>query len=388
MSTRYGALGVMLAVPGALWAATPLPSPIPGGLTTEMRASETFSYDSNPTRVAEGAEALFGSTTSPQLIVRYKTPRTEFEADSRVDVNFFDRSVYNSTDFHETLQIRRRNERWLAALRGTMDYDTTRTSELSNYGLNLPKVRRTRLGVAPQLAFRPNERDAWLLNASVMDSSYDQRAYTDYHVYAASPAYEHKFNAYNKGTLSLNAQRYETQSGVALTSDSVGPSLGWTSQLTEQFTVRLAAGVERTLKRGDAIHGEETDWDYVYSGGFSYKGNRDTLETTATRAQEPFGNGTETLLTSLSVSERHSINPNLALTARALYQSADYSAPTTVNFDHGLTLGAGASYTLAENADLDASYQFRQEHLTRIHSPVEQHVVMLGVTIHPSWSRK
>lgn len=359
----------------------------PGGFSTEIDLGQNFTYDSNPLRVADDEDSIFGSTTSPQLVIRKKTPTATVESDSKVDANYFNHSQFNSVDLHQKFFVSKQNQRWTASLRASGDYDTTRTSELTNYALHIPKVRRTRLNAAPQITFRPNAQDSWSLLAAITDVNYDNSAYTDYRYYSAGPSYEHRFDPENKGTISFTAERYETTSNSALTSDSYGPTVGWVSLLSPQLTLKLSAGVESTEKRGTNAGSDPDSWNYVFSGNLAYKGSADTLDFTATRAREPFGNGTETLLTTLRISEKHAINRVLSLNAEALYQDADYSTEPGINLDRGWGAGGGITYRWYDNVDLTANYKYRNEDLTRTGGSIDQHIVMLGFSIHPAWSR-
>lgn len=357
----------------------------PGGFSAETRGTETLSYDSNPLRTVTGSQDLFGSTTSPQLILRYKTPLSEIEADTKVDANYYNHSAFNSVDLHEKLTLSRSNERWTASVRGLIDYDTTRSSEITNYGLNIPKVRSTRLSAAPQILFRQDERNSWKLDAKVEDTTYNNNAYTDYSIYSISPSYEHSFDRYNKGQISVRAQHYQTNSGVDQQSDSFGPTLGWTAIFSDKLSAHAEAGIQSIEKSGANQAGTD-GVNYVFSGNVKYHGVQDDLSLNASRALQPFGNGTETLLTSFGVRERHAINEKFSLNANAVYQLADYDKPPGVNLDHGYTLGGGMAYKIIETVDLNADYRFRSEDLTNA-GTVDEHVVMLGLTLHPAWSQ-
>lgn len=364
------------------------PWELPAGFHTSVGGSQTASYDSNPLRVTTGGAEIYGSTTSPELVMSWKTPRSTILSQSRVDANFFDDADYNSVDFHQKLLLLRQNQRWSASVEGRADYDTTRTSELTNYALNLSDVHRTYLSAAPQLAFQASERDRLLLMGSAASVSYDNTAYSDYTSFFLSPTYEHKFTPNNTGRIAFTGQRYESLTGAKLISDSYGPSIGWTSIITPQWTLNASAGALATEKRGVGAGTEDRSvWNYVFSGTAAYKGEADTFDFTATRARTPFGNGTETLLTSFEAKERHALTPSVALTAEARYQTADSSAQAGVNLDEGYALGAGAEYQWTPEVSLTANYHYRNETLTHTQGKVDQHVAMLGVTLHPSWSK-
>ena len=274
---------------------------------------------------------------------------------------------------------------WTASVRGNFDQETTRTAEITNYGLNLPKVRSTRVGATPQISFAPSPRDRWVLTASANNTSYDNNAYVDYNTYSISPSYEHKFDPENMGFIGVNGQRYETTNGN-LTSDSIGPVVGWTSLLNPRLTLSTTAGALSTNSRSNVVGGDQQTWNYVFSGNLAYTGDQDRLDFTATRARQPFGNGTETLLDTFAIAERHQLNQTIALNASGKYQSADYSSTPGINLDEGYSAGGGISYALTERTELNADYNYRHENLTTVNNAIKQHIVMLGITYKPSWS--
>ncbi len=363
---------------------------MPAGFSVETNISQTFSYDSNPLRLTNGATAIYGSTTSPELIVRSKTPTSVAQSDLRVDANAFDHSAYDSADVHEKLLLGRQNERWDAHLDANFDYDTTRTSELNNYDINLPRVHSTRFGAAPQVSYHFNENNSALLYASAIAVSYDNRAYTDYNFYQASPGIEHRFDPQNTGNFTMNVQRYETAEGPDSASNSYGPSLGWTSLLTPRMTLHASAGALNSISTGanKSTSSDNTSLDYVFSGDLAYTGTVDSFDALARRAHEPFGNGTETLLDTFSLTGKHALNEKLALTGEAKYQIADYpDEQPRINLDHGYVVGTGLTYKVMDDVDLSANYKYLNQSLTAATGTVEEHVVMLGFNIRPSWSR-
>jgi hypothetical protein len=385
-SLRLALLSSCLTFTAPAWAVDDL-SKAPSGGNASLRAAQTFSYDSNPARVVMNADAIYGSTTSPELLLTYKTPLLEAYSSSRVDANFFDDADYNSVDFHQDAYVNKRNQRWAVGARANVDYDTTRTSEVTNYSINLPDVHRTRIAAAPYVTYRASERDALSVSGNVINATYDNSAYADYVVYAVQPTYERQFDAFNKGSLSVRGQRYETTSGAKQQSDSIGPIVGWTTTLSPQMTATVTAGAASIDKSGTNTAGSD-GWNYIFSGNLAYKDTQDDFNLSASRALEPFGNGTETLLTTFAVRNEHSISPTLSLNAHGMYQIADYSSDPGVNLDQGITVGGGATYKLTETTHLDANYKFRSEDLTNTNSNVDQHVVMVGVTIHPQWTVK
>lgn len=380
-------LALCLPLTSALAAGNNSTAKAPGGFSAEMRGSQTLSYDSNPLRSTNGKQSIYGFTTSPRLILRKKTPLSVIESDTQIDANMFDRSAFNSVDISQQVLLSTENERWSASTKGFLERDTTRTSELTNYGRNLPRVYRTRIGGAPQISFRPNSTSTWSLGATAADVNYDNRTYQDYSTYSLAPSYTRRFDAKNSGVISLNGQRYETTEGSRQRSTSAGPSLGWVYTPTPRLTTRMTAGAQRTQKNGSNAGSDRILWNYVFTGSVIYKGNVNAVDFTATRAREPFGNGTETLLTTFALKGEHAINPRLAIKLGGAYQTADYESAPGINLDHGWNIGTGLAYMLYDTIDFAADYRYRSESLTGIPGGVDQHSVMLSLNYHPSWSR-
>jgi hypothetical protein len=359
----------------------------PGGVSFDTGVTQAFTYDSNPSRLTSGEDALFGSTTSPELAIRWKTPRTLIESASRVDVNVFDDSDYDSIDLNQKLLLSRSNERWGASLRGLLNYDTTRTSEVTNFSVNVPKVRSRKLSASPEITYKPSPRSRVALAATITDLQYDSTRFTDYNLYSVNPSYELRFDPRNTGTITLNAQRYQTTSGTNSKSDSYGPTLGWTHVVNPRLTLRASAGGLSNHKSGaGAVGADRHSWNYVFSGSAVYRGDRDVFDFTATRAREPFGNGTETLLDTFAINERHMLNPQISLKANAKYQQADYETLPGINLDYSYGGGAGVAYRVTPKTELSADYRYRREQLTTISNEIDQHVVLLSLTYEPNWS--
>lgn len=358
----------------------------PGGFSVDTGIVQTFAYDSNPLRLTNGEDALFGSTTSPKLTLRWKTPRSVIETESRADVNVFDDSDYDSVDFNQKLLLSRSNERWTASVRGLLNYDTTRISEVTNFSVNLPKVRSRKLSAAPEISFKASQRSRFVLAGSATALEYDSSRFTDYNTYSISPSYELKFDPRNAATFTLNGQRYETTSGTDSASNSYGPSLGWTHVVNPRLTVRASAGGLSTHKSGAGAGTDRQGWNYVFSGGVIYKGDQDVFDFTATRAREPFGNGTETLLDTFAVNERHALNPLVTLKANAKYQQADYETLPGINLDYSYGAGAGVAYRLTPKAEISADYRYRREQLTTVTDNIDQHVMLISLSYEPNWT--
>ncbi len=349
-----------------------------------LSLSQQTVYDSNPLRLPTGAESLFGGTSATTLTLTHATPMNAVESTSTVQANYFDDSAYNSIDWFETLRLSRDTARWQAGITGKLAYDTTRTSEITNFAQNVPDVRSRKLALAPEISFKADSRTRLKLMTSATDVSYDNNAFTDYALYTLTPSYEYKLSEQHTAHVDLRAQRYETTEGAALYSDSVGPMVGIRSSFNRSLSGGLAMGAVHVDKHGEGAGSDDRDlWNYVFRGTLRYQEAATVWDASATRAREPFGNGTETLLDTFTLNRSQQINPSLKLDAQGKYQSADYSGSPGVNLDHGLTLGGGLSYRLTEHSDLSGEYRYRDEKLTNVTGNIAQHVVMLTLAHRP-----
>ncbi|HEU5047116.1 MAG TPA: outer membrane beta-barrel protein [Rickettsiales bacterium] len=358
------------------------PAPLPD---IEIKGKETVSWDSNPLMLATGAKSLFGSVTSPELILRSTTPIASISADTRLDENIYNQSDFNSTDVHEDINLKKQLEQWGAAIEGRADYDTVRTSELTTYGLNLPSVRHTGLSAAPELSYQFTSIDRVALDGNVIHSTYNNDAFVDFNVFSVTPSYMHSFDERNQGLFSIQTQRYQATSGNKTRVDSVGPSVGWVTQLTPRLTGKITAGVQKSWQAASATADASQEWNYIFTADLAFKGKQDTTDLTATRSQYPFSNGTETLLTSFALKETHNLNSKVALNAAGNYQFAKSppASTTTINLDREYGASAGAAYHVTDHVDLDTTYQYRNETLTGVNGNIPDHLVLVSIAYHP-----
>lgn len=382
--TRLLLATAAMSVSTAVFAAEGPAREKPGGFSGDTSITQTFSYDSNPLRLNTNEDALFGSTTSPELTLRWRSPVSIVESETRVDVNVFDDSDYDSTDLEQKLYLQRRNERWTASLRGSFAYDTTRTSEETNYTVNIPKVRTTRLTGSPEIAFKSSEQSRWVIGADATTVHYDNAAYTDYDFYMARAAYEYNIDPLNTLSFGVNGQHYEATEGAGDSSDSIGPTIGWIHVINPRLALRAYAGALATTKNAGGGSDEDT-WNYVFSGSATYRGDQDVFDFTVSRSRAPFGNGTETLLDSVSIEERHRLNELVTLKANAKYQQADYETSPGINLEHSYGGGLGIAYRITEKTEIGADYRYRREQLTNVADDIDQHMVLINLSYAPNW---
>jgi hypothetical protein len=385
--------GLFLLYGRSTYAADPTVSSLPvvpnieSGLTVQAIGSETGSMESNPLMLTQGAKSLSGSITSPELIINDSTPTTQLNLDNLVNENIFDQSSFDSTDLHSTNTLTTQNQRWMASLLEKTDYDTTRTSELSAYGISTTPVRHLGFTVTPQTSFSPSETDKYSLVGSVQTSQYATSQYSNYELASITPTYSHNFDPRNTGTFGIQAQTYKTTSGLANTVDSIGPSIGWIATLTPKITAKATVGVQESRQYEEGIAPQPWSLDYIYSVDVSYKGIQDVTDFISSRSEYPFGNGTEALLTSTSLTETHILNPRFSLNFAASYLSGQYQLNTTGSLQSLWSGNVGLTYHATEHLDAAAAYQYRYENLTNTPGNAQDNIFTIGIVYHPkAWA--
>lgn len=345
--------------------------------------NQVGSWDSNPLMLTRDEKSVYGSTTSPRLTITNETPLSAIKADARVDQNLFSDSDYNSTDLHGSAELMRRNERWGASFRGNADYDTTRTSELTNFGRNVGKVRHFGYSVGPEISFTPTQLDRIALGGTFQKSTYKSDAYSDYTVLSLSPSYTRSLTPLTSGIFSVQAQRFRSERDPKRRVDSIGPSAGFMTNLTPTISLSANAGSQASQERISGEPEQNWKWHYVYSATMDFKGDQNKVTLKASRAREPFGNGTDSLLTTFGLDNNHDLNKSFTWSLGASYQFADYDGTTNRNLDSMASGRTGLSYHMTKTFDLTASYQYKNEKLTDGGDRAEQNVARIGLTYRP-----
>ena len=353
------------------------------GLTLTATGTETGSYSSNPLMVTRGAKQLMGSTTSPEFVIKDTTPSSLLSLDTRLDENQFNQSSFNSTDIHATANISGQGQLWSAALQQRTDYDTTRTSELTNYGITPIVTRHTGLSAAPQISYAPNASDTISLAGTLTSSHYDSNVFTNYETFAANPTYTHNFDQRNAAQLILQAQRYQTTNGPSTRVDSAGPSVGWKTTLSPRFTAGATVGAQTSRTYQSGIAATPWAWQYVFTANSAFKGEQDNISLDASRSQSPYGNGTEALQTKFALTEGHDLNAHITLNVGASYLTSTYQVAAVGNLKSLTSGNLGATYHATNTIDLTTSYQYRNESLTNEAKIAQDHSVTLNLVYHP-----
>ncbi len=352
--------------------------------TLEARASEAFNYNSNPLMSLNQDEAIYGSVTRGELTLNDEAPAKRLNLNVAVQQNLFNESSFTSTDLHGGVDLMKQHQRWTVNLRGLADYDTTRNSELSTTFVNVNNARHAGFEVAPQITFNPTPIDALSLSGSALTSHYDNDAYSDYYIATVTPGYRHNFNPRNAGTVSVLLRHYHAMDDSHITINSISPTVGWISTLSEQLTASLSGGAQTSQQRSRTIAEQPWTWGYVFAANLAFQGQVNRIVFLATREQYPFGNGTEPLLTTVSATGSHNISTEFTVGATASYQDATYQATTTgIGLKSLVTAGPHLVYHMTDRLDLTSSYLYRRETLINSGRTIEDHAAVMSLTFHP-----
>ena len=357
---------------------------VAGTTTLQAIGTETGTWSSNPLLIVGGAPSLMGSTTSPELLFKRTTPLSQINIDTKIDENVFNQKAFDSTDLHLSADLSKRNARWTAGLQERTDYDTTRTSELTNYGFSGFVARHMGLSLTPQVSFNPTAVDSFALTGSAALSQYDNAAFINYANYTATPSYTHRFDQQNAGIILVQAQHYQTMRADPVDVDSVGPSIGWQTTFSPRITANASVGAQASRQYGLGTQGSPWAWSYIFAGGLAFTGTQDILNLKTQRAQFPYGNGTEALQTSFSFNESHALNSKISLNCGANYATSSYQVATIGNLKELMGGSLGVAYHATEQLDFTTAYLYRHETLTNIVETAQDHAITVNLAYRPN----
>src|SRR5579862_6213433 len=219
---------------GALMAMASVQQARSSDLTLQPKFTESGEVDTNPLLLSSGAKTAIGSITSPEATINDDTPLAHLDLDTRIDFNEYDLPEFSSNDLHTQGHASYKGATSFFGTSAGLDYDTTRTSELTGSGINVAGVRHTGLSFSPQGGFNLSPLDIVSANASYTRAQYSNTLlFTDYDTYSVGPGYQHTFDALNTGTAGLQASRFQTTTGPSITFDTYNPTVGWNRTFTQ-----------------------------------------------------------------------------------------------------------------------------------------------------------
>jgi hypothetical protein len=383
-SARMAVLALAPALPGNVaLAQTAAPRAAPPPFNIKLEAHKTWRHDTNALRQVSNRVSISGFDSAVGVTVNDSTPRSNVSLNSVVERNDFDDDRFNATNYHQKLKLGTRNAQWAMGLSGSLDYDTTRTSEITNFGVTIPRVRHFGWSVSPDISLTSARGSKWGLAGNYNRSIYDNASFNDYRFFQFRPYYNRRFDDLNTGIFSISAERFEAQNGTRNKLDSIGPSVGWTHVINAETTAGFTVGTEYFRQESPVTNTSQSRLSYVFSGNLTVSEQQDRLILSTSRSQQPFGNGASSIFTSFKATETHKINEQLALNGQASYRYADYLSAQGTNLDAELAGGAGISYSIWRDVDISANYQYNNQTLTSNSGTIRQHIFTIGLSIHP-----
>ncbi len=372
-----------LAVPNFI----PLVTPgMPAAFNLQAKIGETFEYDDNPLLTTATASALIGSITAPEFLVSGGSPDANLSLDTTLDINEFNLMGFSSQDIHSKFNSSIDQDRLLASLKATFDYDTTRTSELDLSGINHVGIRHTGLTISPEVGYRISPIDQFVLDGSLNENDYANTViYTEFRTYTVRPTYIHSFDPNNSIAIFVGAQKYETLSGVPISIESVMPGLGWNTQITPRLTGSISAGLDESRTRVLGVSSPISN-GYTYDVRFTY-GLAEALDhVTASLSHNltPVSSGIEITQTSVGLSGKHQFTPRFSANISLLYQTNQQpNAGSGVQKTY-LSGAAEIDYALTRSLTLSGTFRYRHRDFFVSRQAAASNAVLFSIVFSPN----
>jgi opacity protein-like surface antigen len=331
------------------------------------KLSQTLEYDDNPLLSAREHEAAMGSVTSPELLINADLPGVTNQLDLRGDVNRYDLKGFDSEDLFGALRSRWVGTLWTASMNASLDYDTTRTSELGGSGINIAGIRHTTVSLGPEVGVALTPQDMVNVGGTYVRSTYgDTRRYTNYEVLGLSPRLAHAFDERNSGLATVRMSRFQTRTGPSSTVDTIAPMAGWERKLSETLTISALVGIQQMTSSVEASgavgQSERSSSDLVFDSTLTYRDLQDQITLALNRQPSPSGDGTMNQATGVSLSLTHTLSPRVNLKLDASYKVTELSGSQGgSNEKVYLTASPKLLYRVFDKIDVGLSYRYRQQ---------------------------
>jgi len=352
----------------------------------ETSGSGKLEIDDNPLLSTENAESVTGVILTPTLRAKHDTGAALVEFGGQLEANQYDDSSFNSNDVYIDALGRQKFSTGMMELRGSYNYDTTRTSEVSESGLSIAGVRHTTFSLRPHIETALTQTEQLNLDGSFTNSKYDSSEYTDYRNYSIKPSLRHAFNEIHSGILAVEGSRYESTSGTGVTADNLIPSVGWDAQLSPRWRTNVAVGVQYTQTDYEITGPNDpsgSEWDYYYSGGITFTGLNDKIGFDFSRRPSSLSSGSQSQATSFRLNGTHTVNPKLDLKLGLIYQNSQRSGsnPGGNNDISFIEAAPQLVYRLTEKVNLNLMYRHREREIGD--SDATSDAVMMTLTFRP-----
>lgn len=352
----------------------------------ETSGASKLEIDDNPLLSVNDAESITGIILTPALRAKHDTQATQMEFGGQLEVNQYDDTTFNSNDVYLDALGRQKFSTGMMELRGSYNYDTTRTSEVTESGVSIAGIRHTTFSLRPHIETAISPTKQLLLDGSFLSSKYDSDQYTDYRNISIKPSLKHAFNEIHSGVLALEGSRYDSTSGAGVIADNLIPSVGWIGQLSPRWQTNVSVGIQYTdtdytIESPTARDGAE--WDYYYSGGIVYTDLNDRISFDFSRRPSSMSSGVQSQATSFRLNGTHTVNPKLDLKLGLNYQNSQRSGSNSGGNNDISFIEAAPQlvYRLTEKLNLNLLYRHREREIGSAEAVSD--AVMVTLTFKP-----
>lgn len=346
-----------------------------------LSLSESAIWNSNPLMLTRNVTKIWGSETDLKVGIDKDIRTATFKTNLSIKRNQFNESEYNSTDFAGFTNLGWETKRIQLGLKGRINYDTTRTSEITNFNLDVGSVRRFAFSVTPSISYTISPRSVFSIDSTWYEVDYDSDNFSDYRTLSATPSLSYQLTPLQQVFISTLFNRYESLNAEDREVDTIGPSIGWQYNFNPNFYLMASGGMHRTKFKGYAGVREKWKTSPSFSTRISYKDEQHQASLSAERTRQSYGNGTESELTTFSARERYAINKRLAVNLGANYHIADQPSNFSSSaLDNAWDTSAGLAYTINRNWDVRAGYNHREEKLKNAASSRDRDILRIGLS--------
>lgn len=343
--------------------------------------SQKMIWESNPMMLSSTAEDLYGSSTTADFTATTVSPLWELDFNGTTTQNIFNQSRLNSTDLSGGIDLKGKTLNTKVGLSAEVSKETTRTSEISNFGRSLTAIDRLRYRTMPYINVRLNPSYEWGLASSYLKTEYDSDAYVNYQKGNILPSLTYHYSEDLDYILRVDYGQYHADNLLKSRIDTYALTLGAKYQLTPQMTATARGGYNLSKTREKYL--TEQDWkrDLVYEASMAFQGEQNQIRLILNREQQPYADGTETLLTTMSLNASQQLNKSFNINGTALYQDAGASSASTLK--HKLVGRIGLEYEVLSDLSLDISYQYHRENYNDGTKDAQNNTGMLTMTWRP-----
>ncbi len=360
-----------LVIAGAAMAKTP---------SIGLTLSEKAIWDSNPLMLTRNVTDIWGSGT--QVTVDYDKGNQAVQLKSSLSVtqNVFNERAYNSTDFSGTSELAWNSTRWRLALRSNADYDTTRTSEITTFNLDVGSKRRLSYAFSPELYYVLSPRGIFSLSGSWTETRYEGDVLSDYRTMSLTPSYTYNLTPLQQLQISTLLRRYESLESGNQKVDTLGPSVNWIYEFDPSLSLALSGGLYRTKYKG-YVNGSG-GWETApsFSGTLNYEDEQNRASVSLVRSRQAYGNGTESYITTFSARENYKVNEKFSINFDADYQLAKQPSVSSSALEKAWGAETGLSYSITRKWDLNATYRHREETLKNSSKGADRDIIRVGLS--------